>query len=171
MHKTTIRALAATAAAAALASTAATAQEPAWAYFEDDSGLVQAGVVSEDGDQLILKCDERGNNTVFAAISTQRRLKPPGSHPQMRNVRMRFDTGAPRVDSWRYFDQTAMAYNARRDRQLVDFLVPLADADMVTLMFYPVDGTEFEVVFNVTGTREAAARVYESCRDTTSPIG
>ena len=159
------------AALTAIAATPLSAQESAWAYFEGEGGLMQAGVQSANGEQLILKCDEPGDGEVFAVIYTPTRLKPPSARPQMRDVRMRFDEGPPFEDSWRHYEQTAMALNTRRDQQLGDFLNRLADANNLEVILDPVDGSVIEVKFVVTGTREAAARVFESCQDGDNPLG
>ena len=171
MQKHVIVAGAATALAfAGLAGTAAHAQDSAWAFFEGEGGLLQAGVQAADGEQLILKCDETGEGEVFAVIFTPSRLKPPSSRPQPRDIRLRYDGGSPDVDSWRYYEQTAMALNTRRERQLRDFLRPLADADSLEVILYPVDGSPIEVTFAVTGARDAIGMVYESCEDNDSPL-
>lgn len=156
--------------AVAMAGTAQ-AQNSSWAYFEGEGGLLQAGVQGAGGEQLILKCDERGDGEVFAVIFTPTRLKPPSSRPQPRDVRMRFDEGSPFVDSWRYYEQTVMALNTRRERQLPEFLIELADANELEVVLDPVDGSPVEVNFTVTGAREAVARVYESCGDGSNPLG
>lgn len=150
---------------------AAQAQTSQWAYFEGEDGLMQAGIQASGGEQLILKCDEKGDGEVFAVIYTPSRLKPPSSRPQPRDIRLRFDDNAPIQESWRYYEQTALALNTRRDRQLPDFLRPMADANTLEVLLYPVDGSPIEVNFTVTGAREAAARVFESCEDGNNPIG
>lgn len=163
--------LIAASAAIVLAAGAAHAQSSQWAYFEGEGGLLQAGVQGAGGEQLILKCDETGDGEVFAVIFTPTRLKPPSSRPQTRDVRLRYDGGSPQEDSWRYYEQTAMALNSRRERRLPEFLRPLADADALEVLLYPVDGNVIEVNFTVTGAREAINRVFESCQDSDNPIG
>ncbi len=155
--------------AAALA-TAAHAQDSAWAYFEGEGGLLQAGVQAAGGEQLILKCDETGDGEVFAVIFTPTRLKPPSARPQPRDVRMRFDGGRVEEDSWRYYEQTVMALNTRRERQLPPFLINLADANDLEVVLDPVDGSVIEINFQVTGARDAIGRVYESCQDDKNPL-
>lgn len=158
------------AAAMAMLGSAATAQTSAWAYFESEGGLLQAGVQTANGEQLIFKCDERGDGKVVAVIYTPARLKPPAARPQPRPVRMRFDAGATQVESWPYYEQTVMALNTRRERQLPPFLTNIADAHAFEVVLDPVDGSPIEITFQVTGAREAIARVYESCGDSTNPL-
>ncbi len=146
------------------------AQGSQWAYFQGENGLLQAGVQAAGGEQLILKCDERGDGEVFAVIFSPTRLKPPSSRPQPRPVRMRFDGGRVIEDSWRHYEQTAMALNTRRDRTLPPFLNNLVDANDLQVFLDPVDGTRIEVNFHVSGAREAIARVYASCEDGDNPV-
>jgi hypothetical protein len=149
---------------------AANGQDSAWAYFESD-GLMQAGTVTADGDQLILKCDERGDGTVAAVFFSTGQLKQPGSRPIPRDIRLRFDNGAPRTVVWPYYEQTAIAMNTRRERQLPEFLGWLADANRLEAQFDPVDGGPITLEFAVSGARDAIARVYEACGDSTNPLG
>jgi hypothetical protein len=164
-----IVATAACLAMAALAS-AAYAQPSAWAYFEGEGGLMQAGVQNEDGAQLIFKCDEAGANTVYAAIFSPTRLRPPGDRPQVRPLYVRFDGGTREDVTWRYYDQTVVALNTRRDSTLPPFLADLADATRLEVELQPVDGSPIQYEFYVAGAREAVNRIYESCRDTANPL-
>ncbi len=174
MRFKTISACALAAMGAALATSGSSAQESAqesaWAYFESD-GLMQAGTVTAAGDQLIIKCDERGDGKVSAVLYSSQRLKPPAPQPQPRDLRMRFDGGSPQVVSWPHFEQTAVAMNTRRARQLPEFLGWLADANTLQVIFDPVDGGPITVDYVVTGAREAIGRVYETCGDSTNPLG
>jgi hypothetical protein len=160
--------------ALAMIGTAASAQDAApqsvWAYFEGENGLLQAGVQTAEGQQLILKCEQRGDGTVAAVIYSPDRLKAPGVRPQPRPIRMRFDGGSSEIVTWPYFEQTAMALNTRREQQLPPFLVDLADANVLEVMLDPVDGGPIEINFQVAGARDAIARVYESCADGNNPL-
>lgn len=169
MRMKTTLALLAGAAGMALATGSASAQDSAWGYFEAD-GLMQAGTVTAAGDQLIIKCDERGDGKVSAVLYSSERLKPPAPQPQPRTLRMRFDDGAPRVVSWPHFERTAVAQNTRRARQLPEFLGWLADSSTLQVIFEPVDGGPITVNYNVAGAREAIGRVYETCGDSTNPL-
>lgn len=149
----------------------AQAQDSDWAYFEADEEtdgvrLMQAGVQTANGSQLILKCDEPGQGTVVAAIFVPENLAPPSQRPPARTIRMRFDDGAVKEDAWRYYPQTAMASNTRRDRQLPRFIADLADAKTLYVTLDPVDGTRVEVTFQTRGAREAIGRIYDRCKDT-----
>jgi UDP:flavonoid glycosyltransferase YjiC (YdhE family) len=157
---------------AILAANAAFAQgeEGSWGYFEPEGEPMQAGVATADGAQIILKCDETGSNTVYVALVAPRMIAAPSARPRARDLRLRFDDGPPRTVAWQYYEQSAVARNNTRDRQLPLFLQLLADADTLEVQFNPVDGSPFDVHYTVTGTRAAAARVYESCGDSTNPI-
>lgn len=155
---------------AALASLAlvgsAQAQESAWAYFEPEGAPMQAGLQSANGGQLILKCDERGEGTVFAVIASPSRLRPPSDRPQVRSLWLRYDEGPREEVRWRYYDQTVLALNTRRDSNLAPFLSELVNATNLEIRLDPTDGAPVELNFAVTGARDAIARVFESCGDT-----
>ncbi len=162
-------------AALAMIGTAAAAQETAapasvWAYFEGEGGLMQAGVQNAEGAQLIFKCDEAGANTVYAAIFSPSRLRPPGDRPQVRPLFLRFDDGPRDNFTWRYYDQTVVALNTRRDSTLPPFVAELVNADHLEVELQPVDGSPFQLDFDVTGAREAINRIFESCGDSANPL-
>ena len=140
--------------------------ESAWAYFEPEGAPMQAGVQSADGGQLILKCDERGEDKVFAVIASPSRLRPPSNQPQVRSLWLRYDGGTRQEVRWRYYDQTVLALNTRRDNNLAQFLNDLVGATNVEIRLDPTDGAPVELNFPVAGAREAIARVFESCGDT-----
>lgn len=148
----------------------ASAQDSNWAYFEGENGLLQAGVQAADGSQLLLKCDEAGEGTVYAAIYHPKQVAPPGPRPPMRPVHFRFDGSPPEEARWRYYPQTIVGLNSRREKKLVPFLTDLADASHLEVRVEPEDATDFSIEFQVAGTREAATRVFESCEDT-NPLG
>lgn len=147
-----------------------TAPESAWAYFEGEGGLMQAGVQSADGAQLIFKCDEAGANTVYAAIFSPSRLRPPSSRPQVRPLALRFDDGPRDTFTWRYYDQTVVALNTRRDNTLPPFVADLVNATHLEVQLHPIDGSPFEIDFTVTGARDAINRIFESCGDSANPL-
>ena len=137
----------------------------AWGYFEADGVPLQAGVVSPDGGQLILKCDEPGDGSVFAVIVSPERLRPTTRRPQVRSLWLQFDDGNREEVRWRYYEQSVTALNTRRDRNLEPFLRELVEADRLEVRFDP-DGTPpFNIGFTVTGARDAIDRVFESCED------
>jgi len=142
------------------------AADSAWAYFEPEGGLMQAGVQSANGGQLILKCDEAGEDKVFAVIFSPSRLRPPSDTPQVRSVWLRYDDGPREEVRWRYYDQTVLALNTRRDNNLAQFLNDLVAANNVEIRLDPTDGAPVELNFPVAGARDAIARVFESCGDT-----
>lgn len=136
-----------------------------WGYFEADGAPLQAGLVSPEGGQLILKCDERGEGSVFAVIVSPERLRPSTRRPQVRSLWLQFDNGSRDEFRWRYYEQSVMALNTRRDRNLEPFLRELVEADRLSVRFDP-DGTPpFNISFTVTGARAAIDRVFESCED------
>ncbi len=142
------------------------APESAWAYYEPEDQPMQAGVQSANGGQLILKCDERGQGKVFAVIFSPSRLRPPSNQPQVRSLWLRYDDGPREEVRWRYYDQTVLALNTRRDNNLEQFLNDLVDAATLEIRLDPTDGAPVELNFPVAGAREAIERVFESCEDT-----
>lgn len=155
-------------AAAAIMATAGAAQAQggsAWGYFESDNAPLQAGVVSPEGGQLILKCDEPGDGSVFAVIVSPEQLRPSTTRPQVRALWLQFDDGNREEVRWRYYERSVMALNTRRDRNLEPFLAEMVDADTLEVRFDPEDTQPFNITFNVTGARDAINRVFESCED------
>lgn len=167
------QALTLTASLAALVSLAcapsAHAQESAWGYFEEN-GILQAGLQSAEGHQLMLKCNEAGDRSVFAVFYTPVALGAPSTRASMRDITLRFDDGSPDTRSWRYYQFTVEALNTRRDQQLPLFLTRLADAQNLKVRLAPVDGSPQNLEFTVAGAREAIGRVYEACGDSTNPL-
>lgn len=137
----------------------------AWGYFETEGAPLQAGLVSPDGGQLILKCDEPGDGSVFAVIVAPQRLRPSTTRPQVRSLWLQFDDGNREEVRWRYYEQSVMALNTRRDRNLEPFLREMVEADTLNVRFDPADGSPFGINFTVTGARDAIDRVFESCED------
>jgi hypothetical protein len=146
------------------------APQSAWAYFEGANGLMQAGVQNAEGAQLIFKCDESGANTVYAAIFSPSRLRPPGPRPTVRPLSLRFDDGPRDTFTWRYYDQTVVAMNTRRDTTLPPFLADLVTATHLEVELQPVDGSPFQLEFDVAGAREAVERIFTSCGDNANPL-
>ncbi len=166
MHKLVIGLGAAT----ALAAGAAQAQGSAWGYFEGENGLLQAGVGNAEGQQIIIKCDESGDNKVFAAIHSPTSLAGVRQRPPARDVKLQFDGGRIVDTRFRYHPNTAIALNNRRESVLSDLLGPMVDANEVTIWLDPEDGSEIRMSFTVTGARDAINRVFESCSDSANPI-
>lgn len=160
-----VPAMAAAGIAALAIPVATSAQSSAWGYYEPDDEPMQAGVQSSDGGQLILKCDDTGKGEVFAVVVSPNRLRPSTNRPQVRSLWIRFDDGPRKEERWRYYEQSVTALNTSRDQTLVDFLNGMADANMVEIRLEPADGPPFELNFQVTGARDAIARVFESCED------
>lgn len=155
---------------AALAQAQSGTQDSDWAYFEaeeetDGVRLMQAGVQTANGSQLILKCDKPGAGKVVAAIFVPEGIAPPSQRVPARPIRLQFDEGAVKEDAWRYYPQTAIASNTTRDRQLPRFIADLADAKKLDVILDPVDGAPIEVTFRVNGARDAIGRIYERCKD------
>jgi hypothetical protein len=159
--------------AAVLAAAApAAAQEPAsaWQYFEPDGGPLQAGVVNAQGAQLILKCDKPGKGQVFAVVVTPEKQVPPSNQPFItRALEVRFDSGAPVEDRWRYYENSVVAIDQKPTIALTRFLNGLADAAKVRIRTNPERARYVEAEFDVAGARDAISRVYSSCQDQ-SPV-
>lgn len=161
-------------AAAVLAAmgTAAPAQTPTWQYYEEPGTPLQAFVVSSDGLQLILKCDKPGKGKVMAFLVTKSPIAPPltDGRYESREVRVRVDQQAPYDDNWRFNDRFAMAVNQHSQRSLSRLLEKMADGQAVEVMLKPFKQAPIQTTFAIAGTREAAAKVYEACKDQ-NPLG
>jgi hypothetical protein len=158
--------------AVALVAVPATAQEPtsAWQYYEPEGGTMQAGVVNAQGAQLILKCDKPGKGQVFAVVVSTEKLVPPSNQPFVnRSLELRFDSGAPIEDRWRYYEQSVVAIDQKPTIALTRFLNELADAAKFHVRMNPERARYVEAEFDVAGAREAIGRVYTSCQDQ-SPV-
>ena len=157
-------------ACAGLAS-AAFAQESDWAFFQGDGGLMQAGVQSADGWQFILKCDKPGKGSVYAVVVTTKPLVVTGSKSYAtRPAVVSVDNGPPDRQVWRFVDQFAMAVDYQHDRYLTRVLQMLDGKSRLDIQLEPDRMTTVKSTFGVKGTREAAAKVFQSCQDT-SPLG
>lgn len=152
-------------------SAPASAQESAWGYFEDEAGVLQAGVQTADGRQLILKCNAPGERSVFAVLYTPAALGAPSTRASVRDIHMQYDNGPTVTRRWRYYQFTVEAVNTRRDQELPPFLQRLADTQNLKVRLEPVDGSPQSIEFNVAGAREAIGRVFESCGDSSNPLG
>ena len=154
---------------ATLAAAPLAAQEPAsaWGFFEAGEGSSGVGVQSADGSQLMLKCDKPGANEVYAVVATRENLVPPTQTFVMRPVAVRFDSGTPFDDRWRFYDHSAVAINKASERSLTRFLADLDDARKLEIRLEPGGRTPpVTLTFDVAGAKEAIAQVYESCKDT-----
>ena len=158
--------------AVALSAVPVAAQEQApgpetpWRYFEPEGGTIQAGVVNAQGAQLLLKCDKPGEDQVYAVVVSPEKLVPPSNDPFVnRALEMRFDAGAPFEDRWRYYEQLVVAIDQKPTIALTRFLTRLADASKFHIRMHPEHARYVEAEFEVTGARDAIARVYASCRD------
>jgi hypothetical protein len=166
-----VRAIILACAVAALSAGTAYAQTSAWGYFEGENGLLQAGVATAEGQQLIIKCDESGDNKVFAAVHSPEQLAGPQQRPPARDVRLQFDGGRVIDTRWRFHPNTAIALNNRRESTLPLLLNEMVNANDLTIWLDPEDGADIRITFTVTGASEAINRVFESCGDSANPIG
>ncbi|MEO7570767.1 MAG: hypothetical protein ABIT16_13955, partial [Croceibacterium sp.] len=119
--------------AAIAAAAAAQDAAPVWQYFEPEGAPMQAGTISADGAQLILKCDKPGRRSVYSVVVTKARLVPPSSAPFTLDTEVRFDSAAPFSDRWRFYDFSAVAINQGRSTALTRFLRGLVDASTLRL--------------------------------------
>jgi hypothetical protein len=155
---------------AAAVPAAAQNQASSWQYYEPAGGTVQAGVVNAQGAQLILKCDKPGKGQVFAVVVTPEKQVPPSNDAFVtRALELRFDADAPIEDRWRYYENSVVAIDQKPTIALTRFLNELADAAKFKIRTNPERARYVEAEFDVAGARDAIARVYTSCRDT-SPI-
>jgi len=126
---------------------------------------MQTAVQAPDGSQLILKCDKPGKKQVYGVMFTHEKLQAPALKAPFRPVTFRFDGGAPVKDNWRFFDQTVVAVHQTNDRTLVRFLEQLVDAKKVEVLLEPQERAPVTLNFDVTGAKEAIAKIYTSCQD------
>ena len=152
--------------AAVSAGAYAQAQSP-WQYYEPAGGTMQAGVVSADGAQLILKCDKPGKEEVYAVVVTPDKLVPPQNADfTTRPINLRFDEEGEIEDRWRFYDNSAVAIDKKPAKSLSRLLGELVDAKKVRFRLNPERARWVEANFEVTGAKEAIDRVYASCKDT-----
>lgn len=156
--------------ALAMLASPAAAQESGseWQFYQDDEatkGLLQAFVGTEDGTQLIIKCDEAGKRKTFAVFVAPVNLVAPSSREQSRDIVISFDDGPSRKERWRYFYQTARAVNTPGEGSLKKFLSQLNDAKTISVRFDALDGLTEATTFRVEGAREAVQHVFDSCKD------
>jgi hypothetical protein len=160
---------------AALSAAAFAQQQSDWAFFTGDGGLMQAGVQSSEGWQFILKCDKAGKGSVYAVVVTTKPLVVTGSkNYATRPAVISVDGGPPDSQVWRFVDQFAMAVDYQHDRNLTRTLQELDGKSKLEIQLQPDRMTTVSSTFNVKGTREAAAKVFQSCKDTdplTTPAG
>jgi hypothetical protein len=147
-------------------SAAGMAADSSWGYFEDGTSF-GAGVQSNDGSQLLLKCDKKGKHQVFAVVVSPVNLAPPlpASKYQSQPVEVRMDTNPPYKDDWRANDKFAMAVDQGNTRSLTRLLEKLDSAGKMELVLRPLKSTPTTLEFPVAGAHEAIAKVYQTCQD------
>ena len=152
-------------------SAAALAQESDWQIYDPGNEPAQAAVQSADGWQFIIKCDKPGKGSVYAVVVTTKPLVVTGSkNYQTRPAIISADGGAPDSQVWRYVDQFAMAVDYQHDRNLSRTLEELNGKSRMDIELQPDLMTHVRSSFNIKGTREAAAKVFQSCKDV-DPLG
>ena len=146
---------------------AAVAQEGSWGYFEPGDGTLQAGIAAADGSQLILKCDKKGKDKVYAVIAVGTELAPAkgASEFESREVMLTYDGGSPADDQWRFNDKFAMAMNDHNVRAMDRFGAKLAAAEKLDVILKPFRKAPVQLSFDVTGANAAMERVYAACGD------
>lgn len=155
--------------ALAALSTAATAQSSAWGFFNGGMG---AGVQGADGAQLLIKCDKPGKKSVFAVVVSPANVAAPlpGDRYESQPVTFRVDGKATQNDNWRFNDKFAMAVNKGNTTSLTRFLQAIDGGSKVHIDLKPLRLAPVSMDFNITGAKEAIAKVYESCKDD-NPLG
>lgn len=146
----------------------APAPEPAspWQFFEEDSGRNGALVTAADGAQLVLKCDKPGRREVHAIVlAPSKKLAVPNDRPISRPIRFQFDNGAPRTESWGFYEHHAIAQGKTSDRALARFVVGLRGTSNVKMRLDTGIGPDVDLQFDVAGADDAIARVYDMCND------
>ena len=149
-------------------SAGATAQQSAWGYFDAGAGPTSgAGVQAADGSQLMIKCETPGKHEVYVVIAARSNLAAPlpENRFESRTVTLRMDSAAPWDDNWRFNDKFAMAVDKGNDRSLTRLLAKLDGAKSLQVQLRPFKAAPVLIDFNVTGSHDAIAKVYESCKD------
>jgi hypothetical protein len=154
------------------AATTAQAQTSPWNFAQNDAagGSLIAFVEGTGGNQLVFKCDKPGKRSVYAMFSGDLKLGKPGPIPSQRTTAYRFDNGPTKKDEWRYYEKIAVALHTARDRALIKLIENFDTAKEVELRLDPLEDAPFTSTFDISGAPEALARVYESCKDDTSPL-
>jgi len=153
--------------AAASGAVVAQDQPSAWSLFEAEGGRNGASVNSADGSRLVIKCDKPGRREVHAMVMpADGKLAAPTTRPIARAITFRFDEGAPKTESWGFYETYAIAQGKTSDRALARFVNGLRGSSKVRMRFDTGIGPDVEADFDVTGSTEAIARVYEICKDT-----
>ncbi|MGC1269177.1 MAG: hypothetical protein WA842_01115 [Croceibacterium sp.] len=160
------------AAAVAVAATSVHAQTPTWQYYEDGSAPLQAFVIAKDGAQLILKCDKPGKGKVLAVFVAKAPIAAPLANGRFesREVLVQVDDGGPYDDNLRFNDRFAMAVNQHSERSLTRLLEKIADGQKLDITLRPFKQAPVQMSFAIGGARAAIAKVYEACKDNTSPL-
>lgn len=143
-------------------------QDGNWGYYEPGDGTMQAGIAGGNGAQLILKCDKKGKDKVYAVIAVGTELAPAKGAAQFesRDVLLTYDGGSPADDQWRFNDRFAMAMNDHSVRAMDRFGGKLATAGKLDVILKPFRKAPVQVSFDVTGAKGALERVYAACGDT-----
>jgi hypothetical protein len=152
------------------ASGSAVAQEQQqaspWIFFEEEGGRNGARITGPNDTQIVLKCDKPGRRAVHALVMVPNdRLAVPTTRPISRPIFFQFDDAAPKKEDWGFFEHHAIALGTTSDRALAHLVVGLRSASKVRLRLDTGISSDVSIDFDVTGAREAIARVYEKCGD------
>lgn len=149
-------------------SSGAMAQASAWGYFDAGAGPTSgAGVQAADGSQLMIKCEKPGKHEVYVVIAARSNLAAPlpENRFESRTVTLRMDSNAPWDDNWRFNDKFAMAVDKGNDRSLTRLLAKLDGAKALQVQLRPFKAAPVLIDFNVAGSHDAIAKVYQACQD------
>lgn len=147
-------------------SAAANAQTPTWQFFEGEGGAMQAFVQDAEGRQLILKCDKPGRGSVSAVVFVHDKLITPNQKDfDKRPIELMFDDDRPQEETWRFYENVAMAVNQPGERTLPRFVEQLSQSSQLRARLKPGDRAPTDVTFDVTGASEAITEVYKACKD------
>jgi hypothetical protein len=148
-------------------SVAAVAQSSAWGFFNGDNGTMGAGVQSVDGAQLLLKCDKVGKHQVFAVVAANSVIAAPlpSNRFESQPVTVRVDGKPTWNDNWRFYDKFALAVDQGNTRSLTRLLSEMKGGSKLTIELKPVKFLGRTYNFDIAGAADAAAKVYEGCKD------
>ena len=116
-------------------ATAAAAQDSKWGFYEPGDGTMQAGVVANSGEQLIVKCDKPGKRSVLAVVVSNVSIAPP------------------------------LPDNRGNERSMTRFVQTVSNASEVQFTLQPLEQSPSVISFQVAGARDAIERVYKACKD------
>lgn len=145
----------------------------AWAFTQSTDPITDAkrgfaSVASDDGSEIVIKCDRNGYGSVYVSIISSTFLGRPTRYGS--TVQMRFDSGDPRRREVNQHDNTATIADSQfYGREAMfnrEFVMMVSKSRKLAVRATRYDGREVDMVFDVSGSGEAIDKVYHICGDT-----